>query len=101
MGWMNDSLEYMKREPIHRQYHHDDLSFGLVYAFDENFILPLSHDEVVHGKGSILTRMPGDTWQQFANYAHTTASCGLTQARSYYLWVVNLHKVMSGILTKP
>ncbi|WNC72307.1 1,4-alpha-glucan branching protein GlgB [Thalassotalea psychrophila] len=67
MGWMNDSLEYMKREPIYRQHHHNELSFGLVYAFDENFVLPLSHDEVVHGKGSILTRMPGDEWQQFAN----------------------------------
>jgi 1,4-alpha-glucan branching enzyme len=67
MGWMNDSLQYMSEDPIHKKYHHDKLSFSLVYAFDENFVLPLSHDEVVHGKGSILARMPGDTWQQFAN----------------------------------
>ena len=67
MGWMNDSLRYMQEDPINKKYHHDQLSFSLVYAFDENFVLPLSHDEVVHGKGSILDRMPGDTWQQFAN----------------------------------
>lgn len=67
MGWMNDSLQYMQEDPIHKKYHHDKLSFSLVYAFDENFVLPLSHDEVVHGKGSILARMPGDSWQQFAN----------------------------------
>lgn len=67
MGWMHDSLEYMKRDPIHRQYHHGELTFPLVYSFNENFVLPLSHDEVVHGKGTILTRMPGDEWQQTAN----------------------------------
>ena len=72
MGWMNDTLDYIGREPVHRSHHHRQLTFGLLYAFTENFVLPLSHDEVVHGKGSILSRMPGDDWRKFAN------------ARAYY-----------------
>ena len=67
MGWMHDTLTYMGKEPAHRRWHHHQMTFGLLYAFSENFVLPLSHDEVVHGKGSILARMPGDTWQKFAN----------------------------------
>jgi 1,4-alpha-glucan branching enzyme len=67
MGWMHDTLLYMSKDPVHRKYHHDRLTFGLLYAFTENFILPLSHDEVVHGKGSLLGRMPGDKWQRLAN----------------------------------
>jgi 1,4-alpha-glucan branching enzyme len=67
MGWMNDTLAYFAKEPVHRSFHHDDLTFSLVYAWDENFVLPLSHDEVVHGKGSLLGKLPGDEWQQHAN----------------------------------
>ena len=72
MGWMNDTLAYMSVDPVHRKWRHDKLTFGLLYAFSENFILPLSHDEVVHGKGSIISKMPGDEWRRFAN------------ARAYY-----------------
>jgi 1,4-alpha-glucan branching enzyme len=67
MGWMHDTLDYMSRDSIYRSYHHDRLTFRMLYAFNENFMLPLSHDEVVHGKGSLLGKMPGDEWRRFAN----------------------------------
>jgi 1,4-alpha-glucan branching enzyme len=80
MGWMHDTLDYVAKEPVHRRWHHDELTFSMVYAWDENFVLPLSHDEVVHGKQSLLRKMPGDEWQQFATlralYGHMWAHPG-------------------------
>jgi 1,4-alpha-glucan branching enzyme len=67
MGWMHDTLHYMQEEPVYRRWHHGEITFGLIYAFSERFMLPLSHDEVVYGKGSLIRKMPGDEWQKFAN----------------------------------
>ncbi len=73
MGWMHDTLAYMEKNPIHRKYHHHELTFSMLYAFSENYVLPLSHDEVVHGKGSLVNKMPGDDWQKLANLRLTIA----------------------------
>ena len=67
MGWMHDTLQYIRRDPVHRRFHHDEVTFRSVYAFTERYVMPLSHDEVVHGKGSLIGKMPGDDWQRFAN----------------------------------
>src|SRR5206468_10086501 len=75
MGWMHDFLQYMSREPVHRRYHQGEATFSLIYAFHEHFVLVLSHDEVVHGKGSMVNKMPGDAWQKFANL------------RMFYAWM--------------
>ena len=80
MGWMHDTLAYFSHDPIHRKFHHNQLTFRMLYSFHENFVLPLSHDEVVHGKGSLIAKMPGDEWQRFANlrllYAYMFAQPG-------------------------
>src|ERR1700730_8824254 len=67
MGWMHDTLRFMQRDPVHRRWHHEDISFGLIYAFSERYVLPISHDEVVHGKRSLLSKMAGDDWQKLAS----------------------------------
>ncbi len=90
MGWMNDTLRYIAEDPVHRRWHHDLMTFGLVYAFSENFVLPISHDEVVHGKGSMLGKMPGDEWQRYANLrAYYGFMWGHGRARNCCSWARN------------
>ena len=93
---MHDSLQYMSKEPIYRQYHHGEMTFSLVYAFSENFVLPISHDEVVHGKGSLLRKMPGDRWQQLANLRAFLAYMWATPASSCSSWARSSGRRRSG-----
>ncbi len=96
---MHDTLRYMSRNPIYRRFHHDDLTFGLLYAFTENFILPLSHDEVVHGKGSLLGKMQGDRWQRFANLRAYYGFMWAHRERSSCSWAANSRRSGSGTTT--
>ncbi len=96
MGWMHDTLDYLANEPIYRSYHHGELTFSIVYAWTENFVLPLSHDEVVHGKGSLVRKMPGDRWQQLATLRAYSASCGPTRASSCCSWAARSARSPSG-----
>ena len=100
LGWMHDTLSYMERDPVHRRHHHNQMTFGLLYQYSENFILPLGHDEVVHGKGSLLGRMPGMSGSVLPIFAPITPSCGPIPARSCSSWEGSLPNMTSGTMTR-
>ncbi len=96
MGWMNDMLKYMEMDPLFRSFNHRLVTFSFMYAFSENYVLPLSHDEVVHGKKSLLDKMPGDYWQKFACLRLSMGICSPTPARSFFSWGENSGSSASG-----
>jgi 1,4-alpha-glucan branching enzyme len=100
MGWMNDTLEFFSMDPVYRKFHHNRLTFRAMYSSSENFVLPLSHDEVVHGKYSLLSKMPGDHWQKFANLRLLLGYQYSQPAKSCSLWVANLVSGLNGAKIK-
>src|SRR5215470_9980726 len=96
---VHDCLEYLRHDPVHRKHHHNELTFRTLYAFTENFVLPLSHDEVVHGKGSLLDKMPGDEWQKRATCGCCSAGSGQVRARSCCSWAARSASGVSGFTT--
>lgn len=100
MGWMNDTLSYFSEDPIHRSYHHSRLTFSQLYAYQENFVLPLSHDEVVHQKRSLVDKMPGDRWQKFANLRLLFGYQMLHPGKNFSSWVENLPSGANGVINR-
>lgn len=100
MGWMNDTLSYMKLDPVYRRYHHDKMTFGMIYQYSENFVLPLSHDEVVHANVRYSVKCRVIHGKNSRIYVPIMVICGAIQARNYYSWVMNLLKVVNGIMKK-
>ena len=96
MGWMHDTLHYMSIDPVYRKYHHNDLTFGLLYAYHENFVLPLSHDEMVHGKGSLIGKMAGDRWQRLANLRACLAYMWTHPGKKFCSWEPSLRRSGNG-----